>query len=100
MHARNRIAAIEESLIQPANISFNDVAGTVIEYTGVRIANKLIHGTDQRHAITTLNVGLEEAKSLLREALVLPIQYPHLFTGDECTLTAQFIADMPFRLAT
>lgn len=30
----NRIAAIEESLIQPANISFNDVAGNCMEYMG------------------------------------------------------------------
>ncbi|XP_028391966.1 protein SUPPRESSOR OF K(+) TRANSPORT GROWTH DEFECT 1-like [Dendronephthya gigantea] len=50
-HERSRRIAIEDTIISKGHISFADVA------------------------------GLEQAKNTLREAIVLPLQYPHFFTG-------------------
>ncbi|XP_071825000.1 uncharacterized protein [Apostichopus japonicus] len=49
--ANGRHLAIEETILKPGNVSFKDIA------------------------------GLTEAKQLLMEAIVMPLQYPQLFTG-------------------
>ena len=46
-----RKSSIEETILKSGNVRFNDIA------------------------------GLAEAKMVLKEAIVLPLQYPHLFTG-------------------
>ena len=50
-HVTSRQAAILDTIMQKSTLTFNNVA------------------------------GLTEAKQVLREAIVLPLQYPHLFTG-------------------
>ena len=47
-----RTSAIEDTILKPGQVRFEQIA------------------------------GLEEAKSLLKEAIVLPMQYPHLFVGN------------------
>ena len=47
----NRRSSIEHTILKPGEITFDDIA------------------------------GLEDAKVLLKEAIVLPLQYPHLFSG-------------------
>lgn len=51
IESEKRMAAIQETILKPGKASFDDIA------------------------------GLEVAKSLLEEAIILPITYPHLFTG-------------------
>lgn len=46
-----RKSSIEDTILKSGNVKFDDIA------------------------------GLAEAKMLLKEAIVLPLQYPHLFTG-------------------
>jgi len=48
----NRASAIEDTVLKSSNVTFDDIA------------------------------GLEEAKNLLKEAIVLPLQFPHLFVGN------------------
>ncbi|XP_041459549.1 suppressor protein of bem1/bed5 double mutants-like isoform X1 [Lytechinus variegatus] len=50
-HKTQRKLIVEDTIIRKGSISFQDVA------------------------------GLSEAKEILREAIIMPIQYPHLFTG-------------------
>ena len=45
------ISPLEQTVLKPGMVTFNDIA------------------------------GLDEAKTLLKEAIVLPLQYPHLFVG-------------------
>ena len=47
----SRLMTIEDAIITNSNIKFNEVA------------------------------GLKEAKQALREAIILPVMYPHFFTG-------------------
>ena len=47
----SRMSAIEDTIMQPGKVTFDDVA------------------------------GLEKAKGTLQEAIVIPLLYPHLFTG-------------------
>lgn len=49
--SKRRASAIAETVIKHEKLTFNDVA------------------------------GLSEAKHTLREAIIMPLQYPHLFTG-------------------
>ena len=49
--------AIQETIADKGSVTFDDVA------------------------------GLEEAKQTLREAIVMPLQFPHLFTGEYCLST-------------
>ncbi|XP_065884954.1 uncharacterized protein [Dysidea avara] len=49
--AQSRLLTIENTLINPSGIKFSEVA------------------------------GLKDAKQALREAIILPVMYPHLFTG-------------------
>ena len=48
---KSRLLTIENTLINPSGIKFSEVA------------------------------GLKDAKQALREAIILPVMYPHLFTG-------------------
>lgn len=48
----NRSLAIEETIVKKSNVKFSDVA------------------------------GLQQAKQALREAIIMPLQYPQLFTGN------------------
>ena len=47
-----RTLAIEDTIVRKGSVTFNEVA------------------------------GLSKAKQILREAIVMPLQYPHLFTGE------------------
>ena len=49
--------AIQETIADKGSVTFDDVA------------------------------GMEEAKQTLREAIVMPLQFPHLFTGEYCFST-------------
>jgi len=50
-----RKIAIKDTILEKGNITFSDV------------------------------VGLAHAKQALKEALIMPLQYPHLFTGEKIT---------------
>jgi len=50
-HCKRRKIAIKDTILEKGNITFSDV------------------------------VGLAHAKQALKEALIMPLQYPHLFTG-------------------
>ncbi|XP_038045623.1 vacuolar protein sorting-associated protein 4-like [Patiria miniata] len=50
-HSQSRTLAIEDTIVRKGTVSFSDVA------------------------------GLTQAKQILREAIVMPVQFPHLFTG-------------------
>ncbi|XP_022087030.1 vacuolar protein sorting-associated protein 4-like isoform X2 [Acanthaster planci] len=50
-HSQSRTLAIEDTIVRKGTVSFSDVA------------------------------GLTQAKQILREAIVMPLQYPQLFTG-------------------
>ncbi|XP_071789224.1 uncharacterized protein [Asterias amurensis] len=50
-HSKTRTLAIEDTIVRKGSVTFNEVA------------------------------GLSKAKQILREAIVMPLQYPHLFTG-------------------
>lgn len=49
-----RKIAIEDTIIQKGSVKFCDV------------------------------VGLKNAKQALKEAIIMPLQFPHLFTGETC----------------
>ena len=49
-----RKIAIEDTIIQKGSVKFCDV------------------------------VGLKNAKQALKEAIIMPLQFPHLFTGEMC----------------
>ena len=54
---RRRRNAIKGTILKKKNLTFNDVA------------------------------GLTQAKEALKEAIIMPLQYPHLFTGRDISYT-------------
>ena len=84
-------SAIEEaqSMLKYLSEKMNDTKSKISE----KCFNEISNTDNQRDSVIESTIfkqgsisfddiaGLDEAKTLLKEAVVLPLQYPHLFTG-------------------